>query len=106
MDIRLVDTNIDDLEDCYFHWADVAMFSAMNIQENSLNHLLERASRFELIRIVGGPLVTTSLTPFDADVIVKGEVEPVIEAFIADIEANTLSPVYESTERPCLWKAG
>ncbi|MCK5798067.1 MAG: B12-binding domain-containing radical SAM protein [Deltaproteobacteria bacterium] len=75
-DLRLVDLNIDALENRDLRWADVILMGGMLIQLKSMHEVISRAHSLDRPVVVGGPAPTTSPEAFgDADLIVQGEIE-------------------------------
>jgi radical SAM superfamily enzyme YgiQ (UPF0313 family) len=98
---RLVDANVERLKDTDLAWADVVMLSAMHIQRTSLAEIIDRCRARRLRTIVGGPITSSlSYADLNADHVVIGEAESLIEKLAQDIEQETALPVYQATERP------
>jgi radical SAM superfamily enzyme YgiQ (UPF0313 family) len=97
---RLVDVNVEKLRDRDIRWADVAFLSAMLVQGPSLQQLVARCRKAGRRTVVGGP-VTSAENPFwaDADHVVKGEAENLIEELVADLEAGKARRFYEAAGR-------
>lgn len=81
--LRLVDLNTGSLEDADLDWADLAMTGGMLPQQPSALAIIHRCNARGLPVVVGGPDVTTSPDLYsDADFIVTGEAEGVLDAFV------------------------
>src|SRR5215470_13967650 len=88
-DIRLVDTNVTDLDDEEIRWADAVLVGGMLVQEASMHEILGRARALGRRTIVGGPAPSTSPERFpDADVVFGGEVEGRVDQLVALIEGK------------------
>jgi radical SAM superfamily enzyme YgiQ (UPF0313 family) len=92
---RLIDLNVQKLDDADISWADYVFISAMTIQRQSVNAILARCSRLGVKTVVGGPLFTTAAADFDgADHLVLGEAEVTLPLFLADLEHGSARHVY------------
>ena len=88
---RLVDLNIEDLQDRDVAWADVVLTGGMLIQTESTVEIIRQAWTAGRPVVVGGPAATTDKDRFlDADLIFQGEVEGRSDALIAAIGALVL----------------
>jgi radical SAM superfamily enzyme YgiQ (UPF0313 family) len=100
---RLVDLNVRRLKDSDIEWADVVFCSAMIVQKESLEGVVERCKARGKRVVVGGPYVSTSAENLPAaDHIFVGEAEATLPQFIADLERGEPKPVYQAAERPAL----
>jgi radical SAM superfamily enzyme YgiQ (UPF0313 family) len=98
---RLVDENVEHLRD--LGWADVALISAMHIQQDALFAILARCRALGLRTVVGGPIASSlPAEKIDADHVVIGEAESLISDLSRDLEQGVAKLVYEATERPAL----
>jgi radical SAM superfamily enzyme YgiQ (UPF0313 family) len=98
---RLVDTNVDRLQDSDLAWADVVLISGMHIQRESLVAIVERCHDRGLRTVVGGPIASSlSAADLKADHIVIGEAEDLIDGLALDLEHGTAKDVYQATARP------
>ena len=100
---RLVDENVERLRDCDLQWADVALISAMHIQQEALFAILARCRDLGLRTVVGGPIASSlSLEEINADHVVVGEAESLIATLARDLELGAAKPVYQASERPAM----
>lgn len=100
---RLVDLNVGTLADADIEWADIVFFSAMIVQNVSLEHVVRRVRSFGKRIVVGGPYVSTSSESLpDADHIFIGEAEETLPEFLRDLELGIPEKVYKADERPAL----
>jgi radical SAM superfamily enzyme YgiQ (UPF0313 family) len=98
---RLVDTNVECLSDRDLAWADVALISAMHIQRESLEAIVERCRSRGLRTIVGGPIASSlSAVELKVDHVVIGEAESLIASLARDLEQGSAEPIYQAAERP------
>jgi len=97
----LVDTNINDLQDKQIAWADMVFISAMLVQADSTQEIINRCKAQGKTVVVGGPAPTTQPERFiGADHFVLNEAEVTLPLFLADwVEENARS-IYSSKERP------
>src|SRR5512145_1648505 len=90
---KLVDLNVEKLRDKELAWADVAFLSAMLVQGPSLSQLIARCREAGLRTVVGGPITSATHPSWkEADHVVRGEGEGVIEELVADLEAGKARP--------------
>jgi radical SAM superfamily enzyme YgiQ (UPF0313 family) len=97
---KLVDLNVEELRAQDLAWADVAFLSAMLIQGPSLSRLIARCREAGLRTVVGGP-ITSAGDPScnEADHVVRGEAEGVIEDLVSDLEAGKARRRYDAAGR-------
>lgn len=97
---KLIDLNVEKLRDRDLAWADVAFLSAMLVQGPSLEQLIARCRNAGLRTVVGGPITSAENPSWaDADHVVRGEAESVIEELVADLEAGLARNSYEAAGR-------
>ena len=96
--IRLVDLNIEKLQEKDLQWADYVMISATNIQRDSTNKILDECRRLQKIVIAGGPLFANRLEEYTdiVDHLVLDEGELTIPLFLADLAKGNAQKVYRS----------
>jgi len=100
---RLVDMNVEKLDDNDIEWADMVFVSAMIVQKASLEDVVRRARALGKRVAVGGPYVSTSSESLpDADHIFVGEAETTLPEFIRDLELGISEKSYKTDERPSL----
>jgi radical SAM superfamily enzyme YgiQ (UPF0313 family) len=94
---KLVDLNIETLRDKDLAWADVAFLSAMLVQSQSLLDLIARCRSAGLKTVVGGPITSGEHPAYrDADHIISGEAEEVIEELVRDLERGEAKHRYKA----------
>lgn len=97
--LRLVDTNVVPLRDEDLEWADLAMVSAMNVQEPSARRILARCRSAAVTTVAGGPLFTSGHARFpEVDHLVLNEAEITLPRFLADFTAGRARRLYASHE--------
>ncbi len=100
---RLVDLNIEPLKQADIDWADIVFASAMIVQKESLNRVIQICRNRGRRVVVGGPFVTTGAEHvIGADHIFLGEAESTLPQFVIDLERGEAKPVYQAPERPAL----
>ena len=101
---RLVDLNVRPLRRSDVAWADIVLVSAMLVQRESLDQVVELCNALGKPVAVGGPYVTTNASAAPgADYIFAGESETTIPEFLADLAAGGGSTrTYRAAERPSL----
>ncbi|MDD2318879.1 MAG: DUF4070 domain-containing protein [Geobacteraceae bacterium] len=97
---RLVDMNVQPLSDKELQWADLVFISAMTIQKESVEKLLDRCRHIGVRTVAGGPLFTTSSADFDqVDHLVLNEAEVTLPSFLADLQSGQARHIYSSDRR-------
>lgn len=98
---RLVDTNVCELKDGDIDWADMVFISAMLIQKENSQEIINRCKARGRKVVAGGPAFTTSHESFSGvDHFVLSEAESTLPLFLKDLEEGNLKQVYTSPERP------
>jgi len=102
--LKLVDINVEKLRDRDLAWADMVMVSAMLIQQDSVDEVLERCRKLGKKIIAGGPLFTGMAERYQGlvDHLVLGEAEANLPPFLADLQEGRPGQVYHSREYPSL----
>lgn len=100
---RLVDLNVESLNEADVEWADIVFASAMIVQKDSLEDIVRLCNAKSTPVAVGGPYVSTSaeLLP-EADYIFVGEAETLLPEFVEDLSNGTMKRIYKAAERPSL----
>ena len=100
---RLVDMNVDELWPDDIEWADIVFVSAMIVQNESLEKVVDLCRSMNKKVVVGGPYVSTSSERLpEADHIFIGEAETTLPEFINDINLGIARKIYKADERPSL----
>jgi len=98
---KLVDVNVDNLNDSDIKWADFVFISAMIVQKDSTVQIIERVKKFGKPIAGGGPLFTTGWESLPkVEHLFIGEAEDTIKEFIDDFNNNSLKPCYQSSKFP------
>ena len=100
---RLVDMNVETLWPEDVEWADMVFISAMIVQRESLEEVVELCRSMNKRVVVGGPYVSTSSEQLpDADHIFIGEAETTLPEFINDLKLGIQQKIYKAEQRPSL----
>ncbi len=92
---KLVDLNVRELTDDHLRWADVVLISAMDIQAKSAGEIIRRCRNIGVKVVAGGPLFTSRPDEFpEADHLILGEGEGIVEEFAKDFERGRAKRVY------------
>jgi len=92
---RLVDLNIEDLDDEALRWADYVFIGAMNVQVRSAREVIDRCKQAGVKIVAGGPLFTHEHAVFDGvDHFILNEAEVTLPLFLADLEAGSPKALY------------
>ncbi len=96
---RLVDRNSEELTDEHWAWADLVMTGGMRPQQPDVISLIERARALGKPICIGGPDATSSPHFFaDANFLVLGEAENIIDEFVAAWDAGIRTGRFEAAK--------
>lgn len=96
---KLVDLNIENLQDTDLLWADFIFLSGMYVQKASVNEILERCGQFSAKVIAGGPLFTQDYADYPSiDHFVLNEAEITMPQFLADWKKGHLKRIYQTND--------
>lgn len=96
---KLIDLNIEPLRNKDILWADYVFLSAMNIQEKSVNEIIEKCRSFDKKIVCGGPMFTEEPEKFGSvDHLILNEAELTLPQFLADLEKGTPKRVYQTDQ--------
>lgn len=96
---RLVDMNIQQLQEKDLAWADMIMISAMTVQRESTQKLIERAKTVGKPIVAGGPLFTAEPDGFpDVDHLILNEAEITLPLFLSDLGRGKPERIYQTEE--------
>ena len=100
-DIRVVDMNVEPLDDKLIDWADTVFIGAMLIQKDSVLEVVEKCHSRGKKVVAGGPLFTSAPEEFKhIDHLVLNEGEETFPMFLQDFLAGQAEHVYTSQEKP------
>jgi radical SAM superfamily enzyme YgiQ (UPF0313 family) len=98
---KLVDVNVAELQDEQIAWADIVLISAMLVQADSAQEIINWCKSHGKTVIVGGPAATTQHERFTGvDHFVLNEAEVTLPLFLADLAEGNAKPIYSCTDRP------
>jgi radical SAM superfamily enzyme YgiQ (UPF0313 family) len=102
--IRLVDLNIEKPGKNDLQWADYVMISAMLIQKDSVDEILNECARLNKKVIAGGPLFTAKPEDYVdlVEHLILNEAECTLPPFLADLACGTAQKIYRSGIFPSL----
>lgn len=96
---KLIDMNTRKLEDKDLLWADYVFISAMSIQSDSTNHVIQRCKKLHRKIVAGGPLFTSSPELYkNVDHLVLNEAEITLRKFLDDLKGGNPKHIYTSEE--------
>jgi radical SAM superfamily enzyme YgiQ (UPF0313 family) len=100
-ELKLIDTNVEPLEDRDIAWADWVMLSGMIVHKDSAREIALRCAALGKAVIAGGPLFTTGHRDFpEISHFVLGEAENVIDELVADMRAGIVKKTYRAAVFP------
>ncbi|MGA8830487.1 MAG: B12-binding domain-containing radical SAM protein [Desulfomonilaceae bacterium] len=100
-DIRLVDMNVESVQDEVIQWADIVFIGAMIVQKESVRQIVAGCRSLGKPVVVGGPLFTSRPEDFDdVDYLVLNEAEITLPLFLKDFIAGNPRHVYTTEEKP------
>lgn len=100
-EVKLVDMNIQPLQDDHIQWADMVFISAMMIQQEAMEAVIARCRRMNKKVVLGGPIANSSHADIrGVDHFVPGEVENTLAAFLEDLENGSARPLYPLPPHP------
>ncbi len=98
-EVRLVDRNVETLEQADIDWAELVFIGGMIAQQSATLELLAECKAAGKTVIVGGPDATSSPHLYaPADSLVLGEAEVTLPRWLADFEAGSAKHSYECGE--------
>jgi radical SAM superfamily enzyme YgiQ (UPF0313 family) len=96
-DKKLVDMNVDKLNNRDIKWADYVFISAMVTQKDSVKRLIKRCKNLNTKIVAGGPLFTALSNEFeDVDHLVLNEAELTLPLFLKDLLDGCEKHIYSS----------
>ncbi len=99
--LKLIDMNVRSLKNKDIQWADYVFLSAMDVQRDSANEVIERCKSNNIKIVAGGPLFTTAYEEFEGvDYFVLNEAEATLKPFLNDLKEGNPKHIYTSHEYP------
>ena len=94
---KLIDMNADKLHDKDIIWADYVFLSAMSIQSQSVEEIIQRCKHLNTKIVAGGPLFTSSSEYYiNIDHLVLSEAEITLPQFLSDLKSGNPKHKYAS----------
>jgi radical SAM superfamily enzyme YgiQ (UPF0313 family) len=94
---KLIDMNASDLKEKDILWADYVFISAMSIQSESANQVIDKCKKLKATIVAGGPLFTSSSEYYqDIDYLVLDEAELTLPQFLSDLNEGKPKHIYTS----------
>jgi len=104
--IRLIDCNIESLDDADIEWADLVMTGGMMPQQRDILRLIDVAHAHGKPVVVGGPNPTSTPHIYhDADFRVIGEAEDIMDDFVEAWRSGATSGDFETQDFPDVTKS-
>lgn len=96
---KLIDVNIETLEDSDVLWADLILISAMTIQRDSVRKIVDQCHSLDKKVVAGGPLFTCEPDEFqDIDHLILNEGEITFHQFLTDFQNGNPARRYETKD--------
>lgn len=96
---KLVDMNVSKLKDKDIKWADYVFISAMMVQKDSVNMVIDRCKNLGVKTVAGGPLFTTDYADFNhVDHLILNEAEITMPLFLNDLKNGEAKHIYMTDE--------
>lgn len=100
---KLVDLNVEDLSADDLAWAEVVLISAMVVQRDSTQEVLERCREMGKKVVAGGPLFTHLPDELPGvDHVIAGEAEDLLPELLADLAEGKARFLYQASSHPSL----
>lgn len=102
---NLIDLNITELTDEQLKWADLVFISAMIIQKESAQEIINRCNLLGRKVVAGGPLFTSCYQEIKGvDHFVLNEAEITLPLFLHDLQQGAAKSLYYSSDKPDIKK--
>ncbi|MBU1096373.1 MAG: DUF4070 domain-containing protein [Bacteroidetes bacterium] len=99
--VKLIDMNVKDLFAKDIIWADYVFISAMSVQSESVNRVIEQCEKLNAKIVCGGPLFTSSSEYYEnVDHLVLNEAEITVPQFLRDLQSGNPKHKYTSEDFP------
>jgi radical SAM superfamily enzyme YgiQ (UPF0313 family) len=99
--VKLIDMNVKDLFAKDIIWADYVFISAMSVQSESVNRVIEQCEKLNAKIVCGGPLFTSSSEYYEnVDHLILNEAEITVPQFLRDLQSGNPKHKYTSEDFP------
>lgn len=96
---RIIDLNIDSLDEASIRWADYLFVTAMSVQKESAIEVIDAAQQHGTVVVAGGPMFTGDPEAFSqVDHLVLNEAELTLPRFLEDVEHGTPGHLYQTDQ--------
>ncbi len=96
---KLIDMNVTELKDKDILWADFIYISAMSVQSQSADEVIDRCKRLNAKIVGGGPHFTSNYIKYDkVDYLVLKEAEITLPQFIKDLNNGNPNHIYTTDQ--------
>lgn len=96
-DIKLIDLNVQKLDETQISNYDFVFISAMNVQSSNAKKVIKKIKEHNAVIVAGGPLFTHEYEDFpDVDHFILNEAEITLPMFLEDLENGKLKKIYKT----------
>lgn len=96
---KLIDMNANELFDDDILWADIVFISAMSVQSDSANEVIQKCKKLNAKIAAGGPLFTSSPELYqNIDYLILNEAEITLPRFIKDVQEGKPEHTYTTDD--------
>lgn len=96
---KLIDMNVSPLQTKDILWADFVFISAMYIQKESVNVIIEQCLKYKIKIVAGGPLFTQEYANYpQIDHFILNEAEITFPLFLKDLDEGRPEKIYKTSE--------
>lgn len=96
---KLVDLNVSKLLPSDLTWADYVFISAMYVQSDSVNEIIDECKKYNVKIVAGGPLFTQNFNHYpQIDHLILNEAEITLPPFLKDLELGNAQRIYRSED--------
>ncbi len=104
--LKLIDMNVEELNETDVAEADMVLISAMMVQQESFRKVISQCEKHGTTVVAGGPYATSSHKDIEGvDHFILNEAEVTLPAFLDDLEKGEAKYIYEDDTKPDITKA-
>jgi len=97
--LKLLDLNVEKMKKKNIQWADLVFISAMSVQKESVQKIIEKCKAKGVRIVAGGPLFTTNSEDYeDVDYLILNEAEITLPQFLDDLAKGKPRHIYQTEE--------